>query len=123
MRNELLNELKLEDLQGEARELAETIGMDAFRRLVDVYGGTGRVYIPQADKLLIPIRDRLIREPSRVLFHADGTWHVLDGPLAAFAGCPVRMERRQRRAYVTAELGGVARRVRFGVIPVDGDAQ
>ena len=56
-------------------------------------------------------------EPSRVLFHADGTWHVLDGPLAAFAGCPVRMERRQRRAYVTAELGGVARRVRFGVIP------
>lgn len=41
MRNELLNELKLEDLQGEARELAETIGMDAFRRLVDVYGGTG----------------------------------------------------------------------------------
>lgn len=34
----------------------------AFRRLVDVYGGTGRVYIPQADTLLIPIRDRLIRE-------------------------------------------------------------
>ena len=62
-------------------------------------------------------------EPSRVLFHTDGTWHVLDGPLAAFAGCPVRMERRQRRAYVTAELGGVVRRVRFGVIPVDGDAQ
>ena len=62
MRNELLNELKLEDLQGEARELAETIGMDAFRRLVDVYGGTGRVYIPQADKLLIPIRDRLLRD-------------------------------------------------------------
>lgn len=28
MRNELLNELKLEDLQGEARDLAETIGSD-----------------------------------------------------------------------------------------------
>ena len=39
MRNELLNELKLEDLQGEARELAETIGMDAFRRLGGGYGG------------------------------------------------------------------------------------
>ncbi len=61
-------------------------------------------------------------EPSRVMFFPGG-WHVLDGPLAAFAGGPVRMERRQRRAYVTAELGGVARRVRFGVIPVDGDAQ
>ena len=62
-------------------------------------------------------------EPSRVLFRADGTWHVLDGPLAAFAGCLVRMERRQRRAYVMAELGGRPQRVRFGVIPVDGDAQ
>ena len=62
MRNELLNHLQLDDLKGEAHELAETIGMDAFRRLVDVYGGTGRVYIPQADTLLIPIRDRLIRE-------------------------------------------------------------
>ena len=62
MRNELLNHLQLDDLKGEAHELAETIGMDAFSRLVDVYGGTGRVYIPQADKLLIPIRDRLIRD-------------------------------------------------------------
>ena len=62
MRNELLNHLQLDDLKGETHELAETIGMDAFRRLVDVYGGTGRVYIPQADTLLIPIRDRLIRE-------------------------------------------------------------
>lgn len=41
MRNELLNHLQLDDLKGEAHELAETIGMDAFRRLVDVYGGTG----------------------------------------------------------------------------------
>ena len=36
MRNELLKELKLEDLQGENRELAECIGMEAFIRLVDV---------------------------------------------------------------------------------------
>ena len=59
---------------------------------------------------------------DRLLLPGDG-FVGADGPLAAFAGCPVRMERRQRRAYVTAELGGVARRVRFGVIPVDGDAQ
>ena len=57
-------------------------------------------------------------EPSRVLFHADGTWHVLDGPLAAFAGCPVRMERRQRRATPPSSAVTYARRVRFGVIPV-----
>ena len=35
MRNELLKELKLEDLQGENRELAECIGMEAFIRLVE----------------------------------------------------------------------------------------
>ena len=66
MRNELLNHLQLDDLKGEAHELAETIGMDAFRRLVDVYGGSGRVYFPQAVTLLIPIRDRLIREVYNV---------------------------------------------------------
>lgn len=57
-------------------------------------------------------------EPSRVLFHADGTWHVLDGPLAAFAGCPVRMERRAAPGVCDGGAGRVARRVRFGVIPV-----
>ncbi len=62
-------------------------------------------------------------EPSRVLFRADGTWHVLDGPLAEFAGDVVRMDRRQRRAYVVTRLGGTPQRIRFGVVPVDGDAQ
>ena len=69
MRNELLNELKLEDLQGEARELAETIGMDAFRRLVDVYGGTGRVYIPQALSS--------VRSQSRNMYRSHGAWMVV----------------------------------------------
>ena len=32
MRNELLNHLQLDDLKGETHELAETIGLDAFRR-------------------------------------------------------------------------------------------
>ena len=54
MRNELLNHLQLDDLKGEAHELAETIGMDAFRRLVDVYGGTGRVYIPKRTRCSFP---------------------------------------------------------------------
>ena len=62
MRNELLELLQLEDLQGEAYELAELIGIEAFRKLVDRYGGTGRMYIPQADTLVIPLRDAKIRE-------------------------------------------------------------
>ena len=61
MDRELLALLTMDDLQGEARELAETIGLSAFKRLVEVYGGTGRLYVPQPDTLLIPVRDALIR--------------------------------------------------------------
>ena len=61
MNVELLELLELDDLQGEARELAECIGMDAFRRLLERYGGTGKMYIPQPDKVVIPVRDVLIR--------------------------------------------------------------
>ena len=77
---------------------------------------------PQALDAREALRWRLDSEetlkPSRVLFHEDGTWHVLDGPLAAFEGCPVRMERRQRRAMPPSSAVTYARRVRFGVIPV-----
>ncbi|MBD5101476.1 MAG: hypothetical protein HDT27_02040 [Subdoligranulum sp.] len=62
MRNDLIELLTLEDLSGEARELAECIGIEAFHRLLQTYGGTGRMYIPQPDMLLIPLRDRMIRE-------------------------------------------------------------
>ena len=62
MDNELLKLLTLDDLQGEVRELAELIGMDTFRKLVSVYGGTGRMYIPHPDTLLIAVRYTKIRE-------------------------------------------------------------
>ena len=61
MNVELLELLELDDLQGEVRELAECIGMEAFRRLLERYGGTGKMYIPQPDKVVIPVRDVLIR--------------------------------------------------------------
>ena len=35
---ELLDKLTLEQLKDEPRELAETIGLDAFKRLVSAYG-------------------------------------------------------------------------------------
>lgn len=61
MRNELLKELQLEDLSGSARELAETIGMEGFIRLVDSYEGTSNLYVPKAAELIRPVRDELIR--------------------------------------------------------------
>ena len=60
--NEFLEELTLEHLDGEVLELAETIGIEAFRQLVMVYGGSGRFYIPTLDKITAPVRNRHIFE-------------------------------------------------------------
>ena len=43
--------IKIEDLSGDQRELAETIGLDAYIKLVKERGGTS-VYIAKQDKLL-----------------------------------------------------------------------
>ena len=60
--NKFLEELSPEHLKGEAAELAETIGMDAFRQLVLLYGGTGHLYIPPLDNITAPVRNRHIYE-------------------------------------------------------------
>ena len=52
MRNELLKELRLEDLSGSSLELAEAIGMEGFIRLVDNYEGTSNLYVPKASELI-----------------------------------------------------------------------
>ncbi|MEG1752737.1 MAG: Mor transcription activator family protein [Christensenella sp.] len=61
MNRELLAMLTLDDLKGETRELAEVIGLEAFKLILERYGGTGRLYIPQPDMVIIPIRDLLIQ--------------------------------------------------------------
>lgn len=60
--NEFLEELLLEDLKGETLELAEAIGMEAFRNLVRLYSGTGHLYIPILDNIVVPVRNRHIYE-------------------------------------------------------------
>ena len=63
--DKFLDELTIEDLKGETQELAETIGLDAFKRLVQAYNGTGRLYIPQLSRITAPIRDRHIYEDHK----------------------------------------------------------
>lgn len=58
-----LDALTLEQLEGDSRELAEVIGMEPFKKLVAVYGGSGVLYVPNLVKLRTVVRDRqLIRE-------------------------------------------------------------
>ena len=50
-----------EQLIGEQKELAETIGLEAYRKLIANYGGNP-VYIPKAETVLKEIREREIIE-------------------------------------------------------------
>ncbi|MEG0769892.1 MAG: hypothetical protein RSG59_08195, partial [Ruthenibacterium sp.] len=59
--NELLRSITLDDLDGNDREIAALIGMEPFLKLVEVYGGSSKLYIPKADMLAIPRRNELIQ--------------------------------------------------------------
>ncbi len=54
------DEIRIEDLSGEQRELAEIIGLSSYIELVKVYGGT-TLYIAKYDKIRNIRRDRKIR--------------------------------------------------------------
>lgn len=57
---QLVNELTLDDLEGEQRALAECLGLEAYRRLLLMYAGsTFTVRMP--DKITIPLRNKRIR--------------------------------------------------------------
>lgn len=51
-----MDNIKIQDLQGEQRQIAETIGLEAYLKLVKIYGGTN-IYIAKIDKLLSIKRD------------------------------------------------------------------
>lgn len=49
----------MDDLKGDQRQLAELIGMDAFLRMVEIYGGSW-VYIPMKKSITRANRDKQI---------------------------------------------------------------
>ncbi len=62
--------LKLEHLDGEQKELAENIGLNAYKNLVTIYGGAS-VYIHKKDTLCRRIRDEKMRKEF------DGNYKLL----------------------------------------------
>lgn len=54
-------QIKLTDLLGEQRELAELIGLETYIKLVRLLGGSS-IYIAKEDKLLAIVRNRRIIE-------------------------------------------------------------
>ncbi len=57
----LLDNIELQDLKEDYLEMAEIIGLDNYKKLVDRYNGAS-VYIPTVDRLTKKDRDTLIRE-------------------------------------------------------------
>ncbi|MBD5142105.1 MAG: DNA-binding protein [Ruminococcus sp.] len=50
----------LDQLSGEQRDIAEVIGLESYRKLVEQYGGT-HVYICKAETILRELRNNEIR--------------------------------------------------------------
>ncbi len=57
---DLLDALTIDDLRDQDKELAELVGIEAFKRLVENYGGGSRLYIPKLDMVVIPLRNTFI---------------------------------------------------------------
>lgn len=61
MSTDLLEHVELEHLEGEQRQIAEAIGIEAYRRLVRKYAGT-MMYVQTVDTVTRKVRDNMIRE-------------------------------------------------------------
>lgn len=60
--NSFLDDLTLEQLDGDALDLAELVGIDAFKKLVEVYGGSSVLYVPNFTNLRVTVRDRQLMQ-------------------------------------------------------------
>lgn len=57
----LLDKVAMEHLNGECRDLAELIGLENFKKIVEVYSGS-TFYIPKVDRVVKEVRNEQIRE-------------------------------------------------------------
>lgn len=55
-----MDNVTIESLDGEQREIAECVGIDGYRKLVENFGGTS-VYIQKSDKIAKNSRDEQIK--------------------------------------------------------------
>lgn len=56
----LLDKLTIDDLDEEQRELAECIGMDAYKKLLETYAGS-RITVRMPKRITLPLRNKKIK--------------------------------------------------------------
>lgn len=57
----MIENLTIEDIPNSHKDIAQHIGIDSFKKLVEIVGGSS-LYIPKESSLTRPIRNRIIRE-------------------------------------------------------------
>ncbi|MBQ8193430.1 MAG: DNA-binding protein [Bacilli bacterium] len=57
----MIKYISKEDLPQVLQDLVDTIGIEAFKKLIENYGGSS-LYIPNENSILKPIRNRLIKK-------------------------------------------------------------
>lgn len=57
----MIKYISREDLPIVLQDLVDTIGIEAFKKLIENYGGSS-LYIPNENSILKPIRNRLIKK-------------------------------------------------------------
>ena len=57
----MIKYISKEDLPQVLHDLVDTIGIEAFKKLIKNYGGSS-LYIPNENSILKPIRNRLIKK-------------------------------------------------------------
>ena len=57
----MIKYISKEDLPQVLQDLVDTIGIEAFKKLIKNYGGSS-LYIPNENSILKPIRNRLIKK-------------------------------------------------------------
>ena len=62
--NNVLNLITIDRLKDRNLEIAEVIGIEAFRKLLFYFGGA-EFYVPKYEKILLPIRNELIKKEYR----------------------------------------------------------
>lgn len=78
------NDIEMTDLEGEQRELAETVGITAYRKLVQVYAGQF-VYISKSETVLLKngISESVQNTPGKM----SGSWQSNTICPKARSGC------------------------------------
>ena len=77
--NSFLDDLTLEQLDSDALDLAELISIDAFKKIVEVYGGSGSLYIPSFATLRAGLRNQKLVQDYQAglkVKHLTRKYHV-----------------------------------------------